>query len=315
MYEDISEEIDLFTNYSIYKILELWLLVFAQKMSMKHKYEFKILDKIIDYLGENPVNEYPGIMILHKMRLLDLYPEKEHVYFEIRELLKNNITKIDTEELRTIFVELFNYTKLRSIKRNPVFQKENYSILKDSIENGLYPKEGNYFSESSYITVVATALIEKDFDWAKEFMDNHKSLLNPDVRENAYNYCKAVFDYRTGSYGSALRRFARVEIDDFYYQMRVKNHQMKIYYETADFEMAKNIIDSFRHFLSTTKLLPDFVKLRFVNYVNFTSRVINVQLGGDVRNLIDIEREIRNTVPEKLENKLWLLEQISKIKR
>ena len=72
---------------------------------------------------------------------------------------------------------------------------------------------------------------------------------------------------------------------------------------------------SFRHFLSTAKLLPDFIKIRFINYVNFTSRVLNVLLGGDVKNLDDTTDEIRNINPSLLENKQWLLEQISKIER
>lgn len=315
LYEDITKEIDYFTNYAIHKILDQWLFVYGSKSKLKYNYEFKILDKIVDFMNENPENENPGIIILYKMRLLELEPDNDKIYFEIKDLLKKNITSIETEQKRRIFVDLYNYTKLRAIKSNAVFRVENYSLLKESIKIGMYPKDRNYFYEDSYITVAATALMYKDFDWAQEFMEKHKSLLDPVVRENAYNYCKAVFDYRTGNFGSALKRLARVSIDDFSYHHRVKIHQLKIYYESGDFEMAKNVIDSFRHFLHSSKLFPDFIKLRFVNFVNFTSRVINVQLGGDVRNLIEIEREIRATEPVKLENKLWLLDQISKIKK
>jgi len=315
LYEDITKEIDYFTNYAIHKILDLWLFVYGQKIKLKYNYEFKILDKIVDFMNENPENENPGIIILYKMRLLELEPDNEKIYFEIKDLLKKNITSIETEQKRRIFVDLYNYTKLQSIKSNAVFRKENYSLLKESIEIGMYPKDRNYFYEDAYITVAATALMHKDLDWAEEFMEKHKSLLDPEICENAYNYCKAVFDYRTGNFGSALRRLAKVSIDDFSYHQRVKIHQLKIYYESGDFEMAKNVIDSFRHFLHSSKLFPDFVKIRFINFVNFTSRVVNVQLGGDVRNLIEIEREIKATEPVKLENKIWLLDQISKIKR
>jgi len=313
-FDDITNEIELFTNFSINKFLELWLVIYSQQLEISHSYEFKILGKIIDYLNENPVIEYPVINILYKLKLLELDEDNENIYFEIKDLLFKNLHTIELEQKRVIFVNLFNYTKLQSIKSKPVFRRENYEILKHSIKNGLYPKDGEYFSESSYITVSATALMQKDFQWALQFLEDHKELLNPKVRENAYIYCKAVYDYRMGDYGSALRKLARVTLDDFHYHMRVKIHQLKINYESGDYESAKNTIDSFRHFLHSTKLLPEFIKIRLINFVNFTSRVINVQLTGDPRNLSQIEKEIRETEPVKLENKIWLLEQISRLK-
>jgi hypothetical protein len=106
----------------------------------------------------------------------------------------------------------------------------------------------------------------------------------------------------------------RVSIEDIYYQLKVKNLQIKIHYELGDYEMCKSVIDSFRHFLSNSKQFPEFVRIRFVNYVNFTSRLVNIWLGGDPRNLIEILREINELPQERVESKSWLLAQASKIK-
>jgi hypothetical protein len=66
---------------------------------------------------------------------------------------------------------------------------------------------------------------------------------------------------------------------------------------------------------SSSKQFPEFVRIRFVNYVNFTSRMVNVWLGGDPRNLIEITAgNSMNCRQERVESKSWLLAQAAKIK-
>ena len=124
----------------------------------------------------------------------------------------------------------------------------------------------------------------------------------------------ANLNYRKGNFENALKQLIRVSIEDIYYQLKVKNLQIKIHYELGDYEMCKSVIDSFRHFLSSSKQFPEFVRIRFVNYVNFTSRMVNIWLGGDTRNLIEILRELNELPQERVESKSWLLAQASKIK-
>jgi len=313
-FNDIIEETDLFVVYSIYKILKYGLTFQTHERISRHKYDFKMLDEILLYLKANPINDYPVIMIQYYTIILNRDEGDESMYFELRNLLKNNLDTLEEDDRRTIMVVLFNYTKTQALKGNQMFRKENYIILKDTIEKGLHPMEGNFFPESSYITVVGTALQEKDYQWAENFMKSYKEQLPPEQRENAYNLCNSILNYRLGKYGVALKGLARVSIDDFYYHLRVKNHQLKIYYEMGDYDSTERTIDSFRHFLSTTKFIPEYIKVRFVNYVNFVSRIVNARLSGHLHNLIDIKNEIVNFNQEHLENKTWLLEQINKVK-
>jgi tetratricopeptide (TPR) repeat protein len=197
---------------------------------------------------------------------------------------------------------------------NKFFKDEHYRLLKYSIENDLYPKVGNYFSEASYVIVASESLINKDFEWAEKFIEEFKHKLKSEVRENAYTFCMANLNYRKGNYEKALKFLVKVSIEDIYYQLKVKNLQIKIHYELGNYEMCKSVIDSFRHFLGSVKQFPEFVRIRFVNYVNFTSRMVNVWLGGDPRNMIEINREIEEISQDKVESKSWLLAQAAKIK-
>jgi hypothetical protein len=313
-FEDITKEMDLFVIYSVYNILKYGLTLQTHEKVLKHKYDFKMLDEVLGFIKTNPLNDYPVIMIYYYIIILNREESNDSIYFELIKLLNNNFNFLEEDDQRIILVLIFNYTKIQAIKGKSVFRKENYRILKETIEKGLHPLEGNYFPESSYITIVGTGLQEKDLEWTENFMNKYKESLHPDQKENAYTYCTSILNYRRGNYGEALKGLSRVSIDDFYYHLRVKNHELKIYYELGDYDSTGRIIDSFRHFLSTTKYIPDYVRVRFVSYVNFLGRIVNVQLGGERGNLIDIEREIIRTDQEKIENKTWLLEQINKIK-
>lgn len=310
-YKDIGIEIEMFEFYMLYKILRYGISVFINQKTIKHDYDFKILELILKYIRDNPQFQQPIIMIFYYLIILNRGEAGQETYHELRKLIDENIDNFDKEDQILILVEQFNYTKIESLKGDEFYKKENYRILKQNTEMNIYPREGIYFTDSSYIMIAATAFKENDFEWAEKFMTDYKDKLDPVKKENIYMYAQSVMHYRKKNYGEALKGFAKVSIDDFYYQMRVKNHQLKIYVETGNYESAERTVDTFKHFLSTAKYMPDFIKVRLVNYVNFVSRIVNAHLSGRLHNLIDIKNEITGFDQEKLENKIWLLHHIN----
>lgn len=316
----VNSEYQLFLNYVIYNVLSYTLLFSIRKYTINNEVNLEFSDMVIQFLDKYPRENNPIIKILRlvlDLQSRDSEPVSEldtSTYEDLIKKLDENETSINLDMKRTIYIYLVNYTRLKSLTYNKFFKDEHYRLLKYSIENDLYPKVGKYFSEASYVTVASESLINKDFEWAEKFIEEFKLKLKSDVRENAYTLCMANLHYRKGNYEKALKFLVRVSIEDIYYQLKVKNLQIKIHYELGDYEMCKSVIDSFRHFLGSVSKFPEFVKIRFVNYVNFTSRMVNVWLGGDPRNMVEINREIKEIPQEKVESKSWLLAQAAKIK-
>lgn len=316
----VNSEYQLFLNYVIHNVLSYTLLFSIRNYSINNVVNLEFSDMVIEFLDKYPRQNYPIITILRA--IVDLQSREGEKASELdtatyEGLIKNlneNDETINLEMKRTIYIYLVNYTRLKSLIFNKFFKDEHYRLMKYSIENDLYPKLGNYFSEASYAVVASESLINKDFEWAEKFIEEFKHKLKNDVRENAYTLCMANLHYRKGNYDNALKSLVKVSADDIYYQLKVKNLQIKIHYELGDYEMCKNVIDSFRHFLGSVKQFPEFVRIRFVNYVNFTSRMVNVWLGGDPKNMIEINREIQEIPQEKVESKSWLIAQAAKIK-
>ncbi len=313
-YEDITTEIDLFAAFTIYNILKYEITILANKKEIKYSHEFRILESILEFCRNNPMDKYPVIMIFYYMILLSRDNNQMDIYLKLKKLIDDNIDGVSETDKLIILVEQFNFTKVQALKGIDFYRKENYRILKQNTDKGIYPTEGPYFSDSSYVMIAVTAFQKNDFEWGESFMAKYKDKLDPHKGENAYTYLLGVLNYRKGNYGAALNSLAKVSTDDFSYYWRVKNHQLKIYYETGEYESVISTADSYKHFLSTAKHLPDYFKGRFVNFVNFLSRLANAKLTENNNTLIDIKNEIINFNQEKLESKIWLLEQINKIK-
>ncbi len=314
LFEDMNAEMNMFVNYTVFRILEYGVFIYGQKFFFNENYEMKLLDIIVEFINKNPEFKIPIIEIYHKMIVLIKNPDDVSIYYEIRDLLEKHKSSIHRKTLNSLLVNLFNYTKIESIKGKPHLKAENYRLLKESIENGLYPREGIFFPENSYITVVSTGLQHRDFEWTEKFMNDFVKLLPPERQENAYNYCKSIFNYRIKNYGEALEGLARVSIDDFFYQLRVKNYQLRIYFETGEFETANTCIDSYRHFINTQKYLPDHLRIRYTNFINLTHRLVNISLGGNRNNLFEIEHDLEKLDPSKVENRTWLIDRLNTIK-
>ena len=316
----VNAEYQLFLDYVIYNVLSYTLLFSIRKYTINNEVNLEFSDMVIQFLDKYPRENNPIMKILRlflDLQSRDSEPVSEldmTTYEVLIKKLDENDKAINLDMKRTIYIYLVNYTRLKSLSFNKFFKDEHYRLLKYSIENDLYPKVGNYFSEASYVTVASESLIHKDFEWAEKFIEEFKLKLKGDVRENAYTLCMANLNYRKGNYEKALKFLVKVSIEDIYYQLKVKNLQVKIHYELGDYEMCKSVIDSFRHFLGSVKQFPEFVRIRFVNYVNFTSRMVNVWLGGDPGNMVEINREIQEISQEKVESKSWLLAQAAKIK-
>jgi hypothetical protein len=314
LFTDYDEkDIQYFVNYIILRSL-LYRSTNFSNVNTTELPEIELLDKLISYLDEHPKNDYPIIMILHNLAKLATEADGRKTYDRIISQLEEHIGSLELSMKRTIFVELYNFSKTQSVKGDPFFREEHYRLLKYSVENDLHPREGNYFIETSYINVASIALMKKDLEWAEYFIEKFKKEVRPDRRENAYILCMGMLNFRKKNYDEALKHLMKVSIDDEVYMHRVSNLRLRVHYERGDYETCTSLIDSYQHFIKKNKFMMEYMKERLTNYLNVMKRLVNVQLNGNKKHLFDIRKDVVSFIPEKIENRTWLLEQIDNIK-
>jgi len=123
-FEGITEEIDLFVIYSIYNILKYALVLQTHERLLKHKHQLKALDYILNFIQNNPLNNYPVIMILYYIIILNRGEGNEKTYFELKKLLNENLHTLEVNDQREILIFIFNYTQIEATKGSEVFKKK-----------------------------------------------------------------------------------------------------------------------------------------------------------------------------------------------
>ena len=311
IFVDIYKEIDQFVLYFVSNMLFYYTVQFSQQKLVKYNTQFELLDELLGYIEKRDISMYPEMLVMYNTVLLLKFPERTEIFYVLKNLLNKNGDSLAKEIRIEAYIVINNYSKEKALYGDASFKKECFNITKEMLEQDIYPLEDNYLPEHTYISIAGDAMIQHDYQWAKNFIENYKQRVRPENRDNAFDFVTAMLNYRLKNYDKALKLLAKVKTHDFYYTLRVKNHFLKIYFETDQFDSVLNLIDSFRHFLTGNNSMPDYLSSRFLLYVNFLARICTAIHGKDKDNLLTIRNEIGN-VPS-VENRGWMKEQIDRV--
>ncbi|MCX7877427.1 MAG: hypothetical protein N2510_02175 [Ignavibacteria bacterium] len=312
-FKEIESEYEAFLNYSLYKILKYLneLHTHTKVLNLEHK--FKMQNEVIKFIEGNPPVRYPVIMIYYHLVKMQKNESDIRSYYEVSKLLNSSYDTIDKDDLKEIYAVMYNFTLLHAIKDNKEMAGENFRLVKEMIAKGIHPRDGNFFAENSFITIFRTAMIEKDYEWGYDFLNQYIERIPPDKRENVYTLCSGIYAYYKEKYEEALEKLASVKVSDFIYGIRVKNFQIRTLWMLGRYEDVWYMIDSFRHTISSNPKIPQYQKVRFMNFLNFTQRAARAILSEKKDRINSLICEIESHPVETFENKTWLLENLRKL--
>lgn len=120
------------------------------------------------------------------------------------------------------------------------------------------------------------------------------------------------------NFKTALSYLTKVRKEDFYQYERIKNMEIKIYYELGDLQGCLDTIDSFGKSFPKNEQIPDNVKNRQSNFVKFASRLAKLK---DKLTKMDNDKKCKEK--EELREEIlacqdvdfrgWLLEKLEEI--
>ncbi len=86
---------------------------------------------------------------------------------------------------------------------------------------------------------------------------------------------------------------------------------LKIYYELGNIEQAYSLVDSYKHFLSSTKEITEIYLKRYEKFLKYYFYLLRIKSGQSKEKpafiLSKIEKE------DKINNKKWLLEKAAEL--
>jgi len=299
------------TYFYLIRVLKFYLYVLNTKNIYKVDYKTDIIEDILKGFKPALYKDVPLINIYYNLLMLYIKEEDESYFFKLKGLT-GKLDDLPYDEKVETYINLENYCKrkIRYGKKN--FAGELFEIYKQELENKCYIIMG-VMPHKLYKNIVDTALRLNEIDWAQKFIEDYKKEMPEVHKENTYLYCKGIIEFYLKNFEKALEIMSKVKYDEIYHKAEMKCLIMAIYYELNIEDTLLASLDSFRHFLTNDKYIPDDRKLNYLNFIRFLKKLNNLKNGNNV-NSADIKLfKVSIENDEHLHSKDWFINKTSEL--
>lgn len=239
------------------------------------------------------------------------FNQDEKTYFELKKDIIKNLNSFSQNELYELFIILSDFCQ------DLIFKKDGYirellKLFKLMLKKDMYldPKF-EFMHMALFRNILAAAIRNKELKWAQEYVKKYSLKLNPQIRNNAYNFSNAFIEFSRKNYVEALQYANKVAFEDFFYKRDIKQLTLQIYYELNYFEEFLSFCDSYKHFLNTNRKINSTIRKQYMNLITYSSIMMNIKNKSKSYPLEKLEKEINNDTIVPL--KSWLLQKISEL--
>lgn len=292
--------------------------VICYEIEMKNIPEFSFIkafwekfdfEGYINLLKEKNYEHFPILAAYYYGNMAQKHPESEQYFFELKELVYKYYTKFSKLELFNYWVLLSNSAYTNFLKKGGEFKKEAHEIDKFFIDNKLYNEE-QPFSIIGYQNIATGALNMGDLQWGEEFLEKFKNIYLPELIDNRYYFCKALFSFQKKEFEKAIEYLSKVKFSDWNMKLEVRLNYLKNYYELGMSEQVFSLIDSFRHFSTNNPdIIPSHMNEKVKKTIDYFSKIASVKFGGKKFDYADFkEADSANYLYKK-----WILEKMKEL--
>lgn len=307
---DIDEMFNHLTYFYLLRAFKHYDFYINAKEIYNINFKTENFEDILKNLKPESYENIPIISLYYNVSMLHIREEDTAYFFKVKKQIAEIEKKINRYDTATTYVNLENYCKKRIRKGDKSFLNELFGILEIEIEKEIFLIYGN-MSAKFYRIAVETGLKLGKLEWSKEFMNKYKSKLRSTDAENTYNYALALYEFISGNFLQSLEFLSKVKYDDVYQKAELRCLTAQLYYELEAVESFYAQIDSFRHFLTNDKILPENRKIYIGNFLSLLKNLANRKFGNGKQDLKDIKQQILEI--ENIHNKEWLLEKAQQL--
>jgi len=305
--EDEIKTLDSLLTFYLLASLPEYGFFFNQSHVIKIDLEFTFLDEILSYLKRSGFHKKNPELNLYYHQLLLEKDEDEKNFFELKEVVVNNIDEFRYGLKYNSVGLLANKAVNEYYKGKDKFLQEQFDVHNLIIEKGLYKKfENSFFDDMLFKNIVKVALQLNKIEWTEKFIEENIDKLSPDDKPNSYNLNMARLLFYKNKFADALSNLNEIKnVKHIHYKTETKMLSLMINYELENDSEAVSIIDNYKHFLSNDALLTENRKERSYNFLKFTNELIKMRENASKKSVYDLKYELENT-PNTFE-KEWLI--------
>ncbi|MBP6827567.1 MAG: hypothetical protein KA165_13480 [Saprospiraceae bacterium] len=272
----------------------------------KAEYRFGLLEAVLDYVHKNvPLQQMPAIGLYFYCCMFLTNPEGEGYFLRFKRQLLDQQAQLPEDEQRNLHLLAINFCIRKINQSQPTYSGEALDLYRSALKAGLLLENG-LLSHFAYNNITAIAIKVGDADWAEGFIHEYAPFLEKKHSEPSFHLNLARVEYKRRNLKSALLHLQQADYKDLINNLIAKTLQLKIYYETSEFDALDAHLQSMQTFIHRQRVIG-YHKTNYLNMIRFTRRLMQQHPDG---------RAARETLRQQIETepvlteKEWFLEQI-----
>lgn len=285
--------------------LRLACLAIAHERVSSRRYELAFMPAVLSLAKESPYCDEPAVSIYHFVYQMYQQPGQLTVFQQYGQLLYQHFHRFPTDERRDLLLLGINYCIRQINNHGASFLREAFALYKQGLDANLLLEDG-WLTNFTYTNIAILSIRLGEWDWGEQFIHDYRELLAPQQRQSIFALNAARLAYAKKDYRSALLHLHNFDDRDFIHQLGAKIIQLKVYFESGDFQLLAAHIKNTRAFLRRVKD-ASYHKQIYVNIFALTDQLMKLPPYDDVKRKA-LREQILNTEP--LTERTWLLEQL-----
>jgi hypothetical protein len=291
--------------------------VLASQSLSKTPHQTGMLDLVLDFVQR----QHPDWLAIPAIGLYYYFyqslsqndPEQSVFFFGLyTRMLFESGAHFSAEELRNFYKMAINYTIRKANTHNnqqeahEVYNQQLFGLYKTALAQKILIEHGQ-ISRFSYKNMVALGLRLKELAWVEDFIRTYTVYLGDDYKTIYEHYALGKYCFACQDYPQALLHLQKVAYEEIFLGLDARVVQLKIYYETQEWEVLDSHLQSFKMFLLRKKKVLGYHFDIYKQILRFTRRLIQADYVS--KRKIQQLREKITTTPTLTERE-WLLKML-----
>ena len=237
------------------------------------QYDLGIFEDLLTSLQEKPsLLENPAIATYYAAYLAILQP-KDDVHFKAyQQLLENNQSIFDKEELSELYDIAYIYLLKRYIQGESEYLPDLFANYQKIIQLNLYEDK---ITQYHFKNIIDVGLKNGAYDWIEQFIVDYAPKLDKVHQNTLPRWAQASLARRRGQYQKALQLLTAIKVEDVNHSLTVRLTMTKIYFEINDWDALQKHLKAFEIYIRRLNKIEAHKKyyLDFILFAQKMSRI------------------------------------------
>ena len=239
----------------------------------KAEYQFGLLDAVLAYVrNTESLQEIPAVGLYYFCYFFLSEPENETHFLKFKALLLAHLDQLPADEQRNLHLLAINFCIRKINQLEPAYFREALDLYQSALRANLLLENGQ-LSHYAYSNIVAIALRVGEIDWAEQFIHEQVSFLEKKHRDATFHLNLARVEYGRRRLKPALLHLQEADYKDLINNLIAKTLQLKIYYETGEYDALDALLQSMQTFIRRQRVIG-YHKTNYLNIVWYARQLI-----------------------------------------